>query len=166
MSEQDRNNSHDRDHSHDRKDGGDKVREMIGIMSRNGWRITEQRRTLAQIFSATDGYLSPKDVYDQLAVKYPSVSFDTVYRNLRMLSEMGVLEQFYFLEGGLKFKASCLNHHHHHLICTNCEKTETFEYCPMNDKLNLPGNYRILSHRFEIYGLCEQCRHEMANDQA
>ncbi|THF73180.1 Fur family transcriptional regulator [Cohnella fermenti] len=139
-----------------------KAQDMLAVMSRNGWRITDQRRTLANIFSTTEQYLSPKDVYDQLTGKYPSVSFDTVYRNLRMLSEMGVLEQFYFMEGGLKFKSSCLDHHHHHLICTNCEKTLTFDFCPMQDTLKLPGNYKIVSHRFEIYGICEDCQKETA----
>jgi Fur family transcriptional regulator, zinc uptake regulator len=135
--------------------------DMLDVMSRNGWRITDQRRTLAQIFATTESYLSPKDVYDQMRVKYPGVSFDTVYRNLRMLSEMGALEQFYFLDGGLKFKGSCLDHHHHHLICVNCEMTLTFDYCPMEQPLSLPGNFKIVNHRFEIYGLCEQCQQEM-----
>ncbi|WP_115992141.1 Fur family transcriptional regulator [Cohnella lupini] len=138
--------------------GHNSDQEMLATMSRHGWRITDQRRTLAQIFTSNEGYLSPKDVYDQMSLKYPSVSFDTVYRNLRMLSEMNVLEQFYFMEGGLKFKASCLDHHHHHLICINCEKTLTFEYCPMEQQMALPGNYKILNHRFEIYGLCEECQ--------
>ncbi|MCD1257702.1 transcriptional repressor [Paenibacillus athensensis] len=134
------------------------VKEMIDSMVRHGWRITEQRRTLAEIFSKSDGYLSPKYVYDQMVLDYPSVSFDTVYRNLRLLSDMGALEQFYFMEGGLKFRASCVHHHHHHLICTNCEKTLTFDYCPMEQALQLPGNFKIVSHRFEVYGICEECR--------
>ncbi|MFC5652006.1 Fur family transcriptional regulator [Paenibacillus solisilvae] len=138
------------------------MKQMIDVMSRSGWRITEQRRMLAEIFAKTDGYMSPKDVYDQMTVSYPSVSFDTVYRNLRLLSEMGALEQFYFMDGGLKFKGSCLNHHHHHLICINCEKTLTFEYCPMEQQLNLPGNFKITNHRFEVYGLCENCQKEPA----
>lgn len=150
-------------HKHDQSHAHSVVaQDMLAVMARNGWRITEQRKTLAQIFSDDDGYLSPKDVYDQMSAKYPSVSFDTVYRNLRMLSEMGVLEQFYFMDGGLKFKGSCLSHHHHHLICVNCEKTMTFDYCPMDQSLELPGNYQILNHRFEIYGICEECRKEGA----
>ncbi len=132
--------------------------EMLAAMTKSGWRITDQRRMLAQIFTDNAGYLSPKDVYDQMSMKYPSVSFDTVYRNLRMLSEMGVLEQFYFMDGGLKFKGSCVDHHHHHLICVNCEKTLTFEYCPMEQQMELPGRYKILNHRFEVYGICEECQ--------
>ncbi|PZD96168.1 transcriptional repressor [Paenibacillus sambharensis] len=142
------------EHKHDH----DKETEMIAIMSRSGMRITDQRRTLARIFSDTDAFLSPKDVYDLMRDKYPGVSFDTVYRNLRMLSEMGALEQFYFMEGGLKFKGSCISHHHHHLICLNCEKTLSFEYCPMDQQLKLPGSFKIVSHRFEVYGICDECQ--------
>lgn len=149
-------------HDEESADDAATVQEMVAMMSRAGWRITDQRRTLARIFADTEGYLSPKDVYDQLSVKYPSVSFNTVYRNLRMLSDMGVLEQFYFMDGGLKFRANCAKHHHHHLICTNCEKTLSFDYCPMKDDLELPGSYRVLSHRFEIYGVCEECQQEGA----
>ncbi|WEK56287.1 MAG: Fur family transcriptional regulator [Candidatus Cohnella colombiensis] len=141
-------------------------KDILEAMARNGWRITDQRRTLAHLFSTNSSYLSPKDVYDVMSQKYPSVSFETVYRNLRMLSEMGVLEQFYFIDGGLKFKGSCLEHHHHHLICVNCEKTLTFNYCPMDQQLNLPGHYQILNHRFEVYGVCEECQEPAPNDRA
>lgn len=133
---------------------------ILDSMVKKGWRITEQRRRLAELFAKTEGYLSPKDVYEYLREDYPGVSFDTVYRNLRLLSEMGVLEQFYFLESGLKFKANCTTHHHHHLICVNCEKTVTFDYCPMWNIQGLPGNFDIVNHRFEIYGVCEECKTE------
>lgn len=134
--------------------------QMLEIMSQNGWRITDQRRTLAQLFAENDAYMSPKDVYEHMRGYYPGVSFDTVYRNLRMMSEMGVLEQFYFLDGGLKFRGGCLASHHHHLICTNCELTISLEYCPMDQSLKLPEDFQVLNHRFEIYGLCGECQDE------
>lgn len=31
-----------------------KVQEMVTIMARHGWRITDQRRTLARIFASTE----------------------------------------------------------------------------------------------------------------
>jgi len=134
------------------------MREMLSAMARKGWRITEQRRTLARIFAEHEGYLSPKEVYDQMNARHPGVSLDTVYRNLRELSDMGVLEQFVMMDGGLKFRANCHVRHHHHLICLSCEKTLPLEYCPMEDRVDLPGNYKILHHRFEVYGICEDCQ--------
>jgi Fur family zinc uptake transcriptional regulator len=132
------------------------VQQIIQAMVTKGWRITEQRKSMATLFAEAEGYLSPKDVYEYMRKIYPGVSFDTVYRNLRLLSEMGVMEQFYFNDG-LKFRASCLKHHHHHLICVNCEKTVTFDFCPMKFITALPGDYNILHHRFEVFGTCPDC---------
>ncbi|GFR37356.1 zinc-specific metallo-regulatory protein [Insulibacter thermoxylanivorax] len=132
--------------------------QMLEMMAKHGWRITDQRRTLAQLFAESDAYLSPKDVYEYMKTKYPGVSFDTVYRNLRIMSEMGVLEQFYFLDGGLKFRGGCLTRHHHHVICTGCEKTLSLDYCPMEQSIELPDDFQVMNHRFEIYGLCRDCQ--------
>jgi Fur family zinc uptake transcriptional regulator len=132
------------------------VQQIVQAMISKGWRITEQRKSMATLFAEAEGYLSPKDVYEYMRIPYPGVSFDTVYRNLRLLSEMGVLEQFYFNEG-LKFRASCLKHHHHHLICVTCERTLTFDFCPMQFISNLPGDYQLLNHRFEVFGTCPDC---------
>ena len=132
------------------------LQQMLNAMSNQGWRVTNQRRWLATLFVKTEGYLSPKDVYEHMIEKYPNVSFDTVYRNLRLLSEMGVLEQFYYKDG-LKFRANCLSHHHHHMICLNCEKTFTFEFCPMTQLPELSKDFHIMNHRFDIFGLCNDC---------
>jgi Fur family zinc uptake transcriptional regulator len=132
------------------------IQQIIQAMIIKGWLITEQRKNMARLFAEAEGYLSPKDVYDFMKIPYPGVSFDTVYRNLGLLSEIGVLEQIYFNDG-LKFRASCLSHHHHHLICTKCEKTMTFDFCPMKFMSALPGNYEIMQHRFEVFGICPDC---------
>lgn len=139
-----------------------RMKQMLEVITRNGLRVTKQRRTLLQIFIDDEGYLSPKDVYEQMSKLYPSVSFDTVYRNLRILNDMGLLEQYYFMDGGLKFKGCCLAHHHHHLICLNCEKNVPFDFCPMDQPIDLPKNFKIVNHRFEIYGLCDQCQYQSA----
>nr|WP_283094534.1 Fur family transcriptional regulator [Paenibacillus sp. ATY16] len=131
---------------------------MLEVMSRNGYRITEQRQTLLAIVIAHEGCMSPKDIYVRMIEKFPGVSFDTVYRNLRILKQLGLVEQFYFMDSGLKFKASCNSHHYHHLICQGCESIVPIENCPLERLIHLPENYKILYHRFEIYGLCEQCQ--------
>lgn len=134
------------------------VNEMLYTLSQNGYRVTEQRRTLLIIALEQEGHFSPKDIYEQMSKIYPSVSFDTVYRNLRILNELELVEQFYFMDGGLKFKICCHKHHHHHLICLGCERTLPFDYCPMDQPIALPENFKILNHRFEIYGLCSECQ--------
>ncbi|HZG85093.1 MAG TPA: Fur family transcriptional regulator [Paenibacillus sp.] len=133
------------------------AQEMIEAMSKRGLRVTDQRKTLARLFAEAPGYLSAKDVYEAMGKVYGGLSFDTVYRNLRVLQEMGVLEQFVF-EDGVKFKAHCQEHgHHHHAICMNCEKTYAVPFCPLDIQVDLPQGFQVVKHKFELFGYCEAC---------
>ncbi|CAM4234425.1 Fur family transcriptional regulator [Paenibacillus tarimensis] len=133
--------------------------EIIRLMSEAGLRITDQRRTLAKLFADAPGYLSPKDVYDHMGHYYTGLSFDTVYRNLRVLDELGVLEQVMF-EEGVKFKVHCREaHHHHHLICLSCGKTYPITLCPM-EMTQVPEEFKVVKHKFEVFGYCKDCSAE------
>jgi Fur family transcriptional regulator, zinc uptake regulator len=135
---------------------------ILAQMTKQGLRITDQRKTLAKLFADSNGYLTPKDVYEHMNRVYSGLSFDTVYRNLRIMHELGILEQFVF-EDGIKFRVHCQEHdHHHHLFCMGCERTVPLVYCPM-DKLNgVPDTFQIVKHKFEVYGYCEECQTEDA----
>jgi len=130
--------------------------QILEIMSGQGLRITDQRKTLAKLFGESSGYLSAKDVYEYMGRKYSGLSFDTVYRNLRVMEELEVLEQVVF-EDGVKFKGSCNQHsHHHHMICLQCEKTYPISFCPMN-MTEIPDQFRVVKHKFEVFGYCREC---------
>lgn len=129
---------------------------MIEAMREKGWRITEQRKCLAQLFSKKDSYLSPMDVYEAMSKKFTGISYDTIYRNLRQLHDLGVLEQYHFSEG-VKFKGCHLTSHHHHAICMSCKKSFPIDFCPIENAPNLPSSFKIVTHNFEIYGQCQDC---------
>ncbi|REK77369.1 Fur family transcriptional regulator [Paenibacillus paeoniae] len=137
------------------------MEEIVGRMSSRGLRVTDQRKTLAKLFADTPGYLSPKDVYEYMGKTYSGLSFDTVYRNLRVMEELGVLEQVVF-EDGVKFKLHCREeHHHHHLICLQCGHTYPITFCPM-EQTAVPQDFRVVKHKFEVFGYCKSCEQEEA----
>lgn len=135
-----------------------KIQQIILSMTSKGLRVTEQRRSLARIFAESSGYLTPKEVYEGLETKHGGLSFDTVYRNLRLLHEMDVLEQFHF-EDGVKFRIGCFSHrhHHHHLICLSCDQIYPLDFCPMKFVEDVPNQFKVVKHKFEIYGYCVTC---------
>lgn len=133
-----------------------KTEQIIEKMADSGMRITDQRRTLAKLFADTNGYLAPKDVYEFMGKRYSGLSFDTVYRNLRIMFDLGVLEQVVF-EDGVKFRVTCADgHHHHHMICLQCEKTYPIHFCPMS-QTDVPDQFQVVQHKFEVFGYCSTC---------
>jgi Fur family zinc uptake transcriptional regulator len=126
----------------------------------NGYKSTSKRSAIIDILNRNKRFMTAKELYKDMLKIYPSISIDTVYRNLTMFMEMDVLEMTE-LEGERRYRLLCNHHdeHHHHIICTHCGKTDIIASdCPL-DNIEIPGNFQITGHRFEIFGVCNTCVH-------
>ncbi|MFB4166174.1 Fur family transcriptional regulator [Alteribacillus sp. JSM 102045] len=135
------------------------VQQALNRLKKEGFKFTGKREQLLHLFAEEKRYLSAKEVLAAMQKMYPGVSFDTVYRNLALFEEMGILEMTE-LEGEKRFRFSCsTTEHHHHLICLECGKTRQIHSCPMDwIEESVEGDFEVTSHKFEIYGYCTDCQ--------
>lgn len=134
-----------------------RVEEAIHVLKEKGYKYTDKREMMLQIFAHTDKYLTARDVLDKMKDVYPGLSFDTIYRNLTLFAELGIFDQTE-LNGEKHFRFVCQeSHHHHHFICLKCGKTKVVRVCPMENIVGFDG-FEITGHKFEIYGKCPDCR--------
>jgi len=133
------------------------VQKALKLMKKNGYKITKRRKDILSYFKHVDGYRTAKDVIAYMRQRHEGISFDTIYRNLHLYNDLGILESTE-LQAEKHFRMACTTDHHHHFICNDCGATTKINICPMDDvKLNL-ANYYIAGHKFEVYGLCPVCR--------
>lgn len=133
------------------------VQEAIQLLKEKGYKYTGKREDLLKFFAKHDKYMTAKDVQEGLKEIYPNLSFDTIYRNLSLFHQLGILEVTeLFNEKHFRFVCS-KNEHHHHIICLRCGKTKEIETCPMPELEENIDGYVISGHKFEIYGYCEEC---------
>jgi Fur family transcriptional regulator, zinc uptake regulator len=134
------------------------VNDALQQLADKGYKYTGKREHMVRMFFKEKRYMSAKEVLNFMTEQYPNLSFDTVYRNLSLFEELGILESTE-LQGEKHYRSSCFSaeQHHHHFICTKCRKTITFDVCPMTSFYGIPDGFTITGHKFEIYGFCKEC---------
>lgn len=137
--------------------------QALNVLKDNGYKFTGKREEMLRIFSLENRYLTAKEILEYMQKDYPTISFDTIYRNLALFQDLEVLE-WTQLDSERIYRLSCTTteHHHHHLICTTCGKTKEIKLCPMDAVLGEPEGFRITGHKFEIYGYCKECDQQIA----
>lgn len=133
------------------------VQEALNLLKDKGYKYTGKRKDIIDYFSKEDRYRTAKDLLGHMEPNYDGISFDTIYRNLHLFSEVGILEATE-LNGEKHFRMKCDHHHHHHFICKECGVTKEIHRCPMDDIIGELKNFAIDDHKFEIYGRCPACQ--------
>ncbi|HLQ95117.1 MAG TPA: Fur family transcriptional regulator [Pseudogracilibacillus sp.] len=131
--------------------------QAIQLLKQRGYKMTKRRKDILTFFSREDKYYTAKSLYEYMESIYPGISFDTVYRNLHLYHDLGILEST-DLYAEKHFRMNCGDQHHHHFICSKCGRTKKINLCPMDEVHELLGTYQIEGHKFEVYGLCPDCQ--------
>jgi len=94
-------------------------RDMIGELSKQGYRLTPQRMMILSAIENSDNHISAEEIYAQVVAKYPNVNISTVYRTLELLKRLGLVTETDMGEGRVRYHPAEKGHHHH-LVCQEC----------------------------------------------
>ncbi|MBM7541474.1 Fur family transcriptional regulator [Amphibacillus cookii] len=133
------------------------VNEALTILKKAGYKHTDKRAIILEYFDKEDRYRTAKDLLTYMEPHFEGISFDTIYRNLHLFDQLGILESTE-LNGEKHYQITCAKHHHHHFICKTCGITKEIHSCPMDNLSGELDQFIIDDHKFEIYGLCPACQ--------
>jgi Fe2+ or Zn2+ uptake regulation protein len=132
----------------------------LAKLSALGYRITQQRRLVLEVFFADPCLQSAEDIYDKCREIDSSISYPTIYRTLDILVEAGMVRKTHFNQGKSWYEAADNNLHHHHLVCRECGSRFSLRACPMDllEEELQRAQFKVLDHQFEILGICKDCQ--------
>ncbi|MDN5346588.1 MAG: hypothetical protein PWP65_152 [Clostridia bacterium] len=136
------------------------TREALQHLQQSGYKATPQRRTLIKILSAASRPKTAQEICQELQKTFPEISLDTVYRNLRLLVELGLVSQ---IRAGTPHNDcfELLHEHHYHLVCLGCGEITCLPDCPVAGWMppkKVLGQFKVTGHFFELHGYCSRCQ--------
>lgn len=121
-------------------------------------RNSRQRERILALLKETANHPTADWLYAQLKPEFPHLSLGTVYRNLTILTEQGLVKK---IQSGSTFdRYEARMNHHYHLICTQCDTISDLElpiYKEINERARRMTDFHIQEHRIDFYGLCSSC---------
>ena len=121
--------------------------------------MTRQRQVILEELRKVNSHPTADEVYQMVRRRLPRVSLGTVYRNLEMLSERGIIQKLEM--GGSRRRFDGKVGDHYHVRCVSCGRLEDVPVKPttaVEKAARGVSDYEILGHRLEFIGLCPQCK--------
>jgi len=123
------------------------------------YRRSQQRERMLEILSETNSHPTADWLYERLKKEMPDLSLGTVYRNLKVLVDQGLVQKLPFGSTFDRFEARTKPHYH--LVCDTCGVVKDFEmpqYATINKRAEHMSDFRITRHRIDFFGICEKCQ--------
>ena len=114
---------------------------------------------MLELLGQTEIHPTADWLYQELKKEFASLSIGTVYRNLNILVEQGLIQKLPF--GSTYDRYEATKDPHYHLVCEECGWVEDFEmpqYVEINDQAQKMSGFNIVRHRIDFFGICERCQ--------
>ena len=125
---------------------------------KHGLAVTHQRQVIYEAVVASHGHHSPESVYAAVRRRIPSISLATVYNNLRLFIESGLLREVTPHAATLRVDGNL--EPHHHLVCSRCKAVQDIDggLCGFQKVVTkkLKG-FDLTRPVVEVFGLCRRC---------
>lgn len=139
----------------------DKQNMLKEYIARKKLKFSRQREEIAHIFFGIRGHMNLDELYRYATGLNPEISYTTVYRTLKLLTECGLAVERKFAGGQTRYENIEEGEHHDHLICSGCGRIMEFRderIEQMQEEVAARYQFFIKDHTLEIYGECSECR--------
>jgi len=120
------------------------------------FRMTHQREVILEEMGKCKGHPTADALYERIKKKMPRISLATIYRNLEILSEAGMIRKLEISGRQKRFDRELGQHHH--IYCVQCHRVDNIKVEMTSPDSATEIGYRISGCRIEFFGICPECQ--------
>jgi len=135
--------------------------ELLAEVRDRGIRLTPQREMILLAMHECAGHVTAEEVHARVQEQNPCVDISTVYRNLDLLRDLGLVTQTDLGDGALRYEMCFGREPHHHLICLQCQEIIDLPddvLDPVRQRIRTEYGYEPRMDHFALYGTCPACQ--------
>ncbi len=122
-------------------------------------RTTKQRRLILEALRNTDRHPTADEIFGLVRSKLPRISLGTVYRNLEVLAEQGLVQRLD--GGGRQRRFDARTEDHYHVRCLGCGRVADLPSL----RIDIPAreaaagtDFEVVGFGLEFLGICPVCQ--------
>ena len=139
------------------------MREIDTVVKRfreTGLKITPQRLSIFKLLQDNYTHPSAEDIYREILVIHPSISFTTVYKTLQTLRDLGEIQELSINPERVHYDP--VTTEHPHTFCRSCKAIDDLDNGQdTSTSMKLPNSSKEFEvHNIQVHavGLCGECR--------
>lgn len=132
--------------------------DLLTRLRARDWRLSAQRRAVAQVLVGEHVHLTAEQVHDLARERLPEISRATVYNTLNELVAMGELVEVDVAEGPKRYDHN-VTERHDHLVCEGCQTIRDVPRSKPPPAIAEParGGFLVTGVEVTYRGLCPAC---------
>ena len=122
-------------------------------------RKSKQKEAILKVLKTTHSHPTAEWMYEQVRREIPHISLGTVYRNLKLLKQEGIISELDLTGTLSRFDGNAQNHYH--FRCEKCGYIFDVDESVNKErdaKLVQKTGFKVFYHRLEYRGLCKDCQ--------
>jgi Fur family ferric uptake transcriptional regulator len=122
--------------------------------------VTTQRRLLLSVMQEAGRHLDAKELYRRASERDPNISLATVYRNLRVFEEQGLIDERRLGQARCYYEMKRLGEHQH-LVCEACGQVIEFKSSLIRKlvaEVQRKNNFSVAKVELYLEGYCHKCK--------
>ncbi len=124
-------------------------------------RLTTQRQIILEELAKVKTHPTASELYDMVRKRLPRIGLGTVYRNLELMADNGLILKIEV--GGTQKRFDATTETHYHIRCSDCGKVDDLDIPVINELVTEAAKstaYQIMGHHVEFTGICSECQEQ------
>ena len=137
-----------------------RLNDILDNLRNRGNRLTPQRVAIIKAIVENESHPPVEQIHLEIKRNFPTTSLATVYKTIKLLKDSGEILELEFGDDGSRYDGR-KPYSHPHMICSKCGSITDLEIDNFDSyvsQMAQSSNFQVENHRFDIFGICSNCK--------